>query len=45
MTSPGDPVARDPQLALKLWSVLVHLLAIASGLALGIASYHWITGV
>lgn len=30
---------------LKLWSVLVHLLAIAAGLAFGIASYHWIAGV
>ncbi len=28
----------------KLWSVAVHVLAIAAGLALGIASYHWIAG-
>jgi hypothetical protein len=30
--------------ALKLWSVLVHVLAIATGVILGVASYHWISG-
>jgi hypothetical protein len=30
---------------LKLWSVVVHVLAIAAGLVLGIASYHWLAGV
>ncbi len=28
----------------KLWSVAAHVLAIASGLVVGIASYHWIAG-
>jgi TRAP-type C4-dicarboxylate transport system permease small subunit len=28
----------------KLWSVFVHVLAIAAGLALGVASYHWVAG-
>ena len=28
----------------KLWSVTVHVLAIAAGLVLGVASYHWIAG-
>jgi hypothetical protein len=31
------------QRGLKLWSVLIHLLAIAAGVAMGIASYHWVT--
>jgi hypothetical protein len=30
------------QRGLKLWSVLIHLLAIAAGVAMGIASYHWV---
>jgi uncharacterized membrane protein YcjF (UPF0283 family) len=30
---------------LKLWSLFVHVLAIAVGLAVGVASYHWIAGV
>jgi hypothetical protein len=35
---------RDPLLGLKLWSLFVHLVAIAVGLVLGVASYHWIAG-
>ena len=34
--------ATQSQRGLKLWSLLVHVLAIAAGVALGIASYHWI---
>ncbi len=30
------------QRGLKLWSLLLHLLAIAAGVTIGIASYHWI---
>jgi hypothetical protein len=30
-------------MALKVWSLLVHVLAIAAGLALGIASYRLIS--
>jgi hypothetical protein len=33
-----------PPRRLKLWSLLVHVVAVGTGLAFGIASYHWLTG-
>jgi len=29
---------------LKTWSALLQVLAIALGIVLGVASFHWITG-
>lgn len=42
MTEPPDESPPDPA-GLKLWSLMLHLVAIVIGIAIGVSSFQWIT--